>query len=188
MNDPEAIAAARRNLVATLILPALLISSGYLLLLRPRLGRSIDQVERSLDDARRQAPGADALNDAHDRVFTLQDELRIERERRARAATAAPTDDLSESAPIDRPIWRREFAELMVRHRIVVQTDRAEEVTDVGGVRQRIRRLELRGKYADLVAALDEFARTQPGGRVLELSMKRSTDEGSAPAWTLTIG
>ncbi len=188
MNDADTRAAARRNLIATLALPALLICSAYLLLMRPGLGSAIDHVALALDDARRQTPGADTLNDAHDRVFTLKDELRLERERRSREALVATTDDANAQAAIERPIWRREFAELMTRHRIVVHSDRAEEVTGATGARQRVRRLELRGKYADLLAALDEFARTQPGGRVLELAMKRSNAEGSAPSWTLTIG
>lgn len=188
MNDPELVAAARRNLLATLALPALLIVSAYLLLMRPDMRGSIDQVALALDEARRQAPSPDVLGEAHDRVFALKDALRIESEQRARLASEVASADATAQAAIERPVWRREFADLMGRHRIVVQSDHAEEVTATTGTRQKIRRLELRGSYADVLAALDEFARAQPGGRVLELTMKRPKDGGSATAWTLTIG
>ncbi len=187
-------AQARRRTAAIVLLPALVLATAYVYFPRARVERRVAALERSIQSAREQAPTLAAQAAAATELDALRrtaGELRRAAapvESDTHASPASHTDAVARAATVENVLL------LLAKHGLTLTEEstgplgvEAAASPMLRGARGPVRTLRFRGRYFDVLAALEELVGSDAHAFPLQLEMKRSRDAGGALLWTLVL-
>jgi hypothetical protein len=188
----------RRSAIAAMLLPAILLGVCYAWWIRGASTRQIHALERDIGVARAAVPTpaqeAQLTRELED-LRRRRDELRTRLDLLRRGGTRARLAERPDAA-----VRTLRTAEILAQRGIALEEELTEELNTGGPLSAaahwanahglggaRVRRLTLRGRYLDVLAALSEITGPDVGGVPLHLSFRRAADGKGGLVWTLVL-